>query len=191
MRGTLTDQDLTNYALNDGLNSRERLYVESMLGLNEECRGDVYKLMDLGQMLEEGFEEDALLSAPSLTAEQRAHLVAPQPVRFSAMQFFRYSAATMAAAACLALVLAQPQWWGAKGTHARAMNAVTTEVARVVNVISPSAEHDLAEWMTASYTDDDANDWRQVSTDSMPGAMPTDETICTPPTWQVEAETME
>ena len=43
MRGKISDQDLTNYALNDGLDSRERLYVESMLAVSEECRQDIYR----------------------------------------------------------------------------------------------------------------------------------------------------
>jgi anti-sigma factor RsiW len=60
MRGKVTDQDLTNYALNE-LSPEERLYVESMLGVSEECRHDVYRMLDLGEMLKEGFEvhEDA------------------------------------------------------------------------------------------------------------------------------------
>ncbi len=55
MRGKITDQDLTDYALNE-LPPNERLYVESMLGVSEECRGDVYQMLDLGEMLKEGFE---------------------------------------------------------------------------------------------------------------------------------------
>ena len=60
MRGKVSDQDLTNYALNE-LSAEDRLYVESMLGISEECRHDVYQMLDLGEMLKEGFEgnEDA------------------------------------------------------------------------------------------------------------------------------------
>ena len=46
MRGKLSEQDLTNYALNEGLDPRERLYVESMLGASEPCRDDVYKMLE-------------------------------------------------------------------------------------------------------------------------------------------------
>lgn len=55
MRGKVTDQDLTDYALNE-LPPGERLYVESMLGISEECRDDVYRMIDLGEMLKEGLE---------------------------------------------------------------------------------------------------------------------------------------
>ena len=57
MRGKLSDQDLTNYALNE-LEARERLYVESMLAVSVECRDDVYQMIDVAQMLEEGFERE-------------------------------------------------------------------------------------------------------------------------------------
>ena len=56
MRGKITDQDLTNYALNDGLEPSERLYVESMLAISEECRQDIYRNIEMSQMLETGFE---------------------------------------------------------------------------------------------------------------------------------------
>ena len=55
MRGKISDQDLTDYAL-DELDPHERLYVESMLAVSEECRADVYDLIEYGQMIEEGFE---------------------------------------------------------------------------------------------------------------------------------------
>ena len=70
MRGKITDQDLTNYALNDGLEPSERLYVESMLAISEECRQDIYRNIEMSQMLETGFER-LHGAAPMLTAEQR------------------------------------------------------------------------------------------------------------------------
>ena len=56
MRGKITDQDLTNYALNDGLEPSERLYVESMLAVSEECRNDVYQMIDVATLLEKSFD---------------------------------------------------------------------------------------------------------------------------------------
>ena len=50
MRGRLTEQDLTDYALNE-LPPDERLYVESMLGVSEECRNDVVQMLELSEML--------------------------------------------------------------------------------------------------------------------------------------------
>ena len=55
MRGRLTEQDLTDYALNE-LPPDERLYVESMLGVSEECRNDIYQMLELSELLKEGME---------------------------------------------------------------------------------------------------------------------------------------
>jgi anti-sigma factor RsiW len=46
MRGRLTEQDLTDYALNE-LPPDERLYTESMLAVSEECRDDIYRMLEL------------------------------------------------------------------------------------------------------------------------------------------------
>jgi anti-sigma factor RsiW len=73
MRGRLTDQDLTDYALNE-LPPDERLYVESMLGVSEECRNDIYQMLELSEMLKDGMEQiesDDLI----LNAEQRAKVL--------------------------------------------------------------------------------------------------------------------
>ena len=73
MRGRLTPQDLTDYALNE-LPPDERIYVESMLGLSEECRHDVYQMLELSELLKEGIEQtdsDVL----TLNAEQRAKVL--------------------------------------------------------------------------------------------------------------------
>ncbi len=73
MRGRLTPQDLTDYALNE-LPPDERLYVESMLGVSEECRHDIVQMLELGEMLKDGIgniESDEL----TLNAEQRAKVL--------------------------------------------------------------------------------------------------------------------
>jgi|GEM_PF-753316 len=73
MRGRLTDQDLTDYALNE-LPPDERLYVESMLGVSEECRHDVVQMLELGEMLKTGLQrEDS--DVLTLNAEQRAKVL--------------------------------------------------------------------------------------------------------------------
>ncbi len=72
MRGKVTDQDLTNYALNE-LAADERIYVESMLVLSEECRNDIYQMIELSEMLKEGCEaEDEKTQPLLLSDEQRA-----------------------------------------------------------------------------------------------------------------------
>ena len=84
MRGKVTDIDLTNYALNE-LPPEERLYVESMLGVSEECRNDVYQMLELGEMLKEGYEfqeEQALLT---LDETQRSKVLAVSSWNFRAL----------------------------------------------------------------------------------------------------------
>ena len=74
MRGKISDQDLTDYALNE-LEPAQRLYVESMLAVSEECRNDVYEMIDLAMLLDQGFErEEAGQVAGELRPEQRAAL---------------------------------------------------------------------------------------------------------------------
>ena len=77
MRGKISDQDLTDYALNE-LEPADRLYLESMLAVSEECRNDVYKVIDLAQLIEDGFErEGGEVQVLCLRPEQRAELTRP------------------------------------------------------------------------------------------------------------------
>ena len=105
MRGKISDQDLTDYALNE-LDPHERLYVESMLAVSEACREDVYDLIEMGQMVEEGFDrEGGKIESIGLTDEQRARLLA---VHFNPMAFVRTAAGVVAAAACVAFAIVHP-----------------------------------------------------------------------------------
>lgn len=186
MRGKISDQDLTNYALNDGLDARERLYVESMLGISEECRGDVYRALDLAQMLETGFEAQGggEENLPCLTAAQRASLLAPQPTHFSPRLLLRRSAATLAIAACVALALANPQMWRSSG-HRGAMAAVSSEVSRMVAQAISSQEEDIANYVNPpTVNEDDSGTFIQTAIEPMPQAPTAVETVCTPPSWQ-------
>lgn len=74
MRGKITDQDLTDYALNE-LSPAERLYVESMLSVSEECRNDVYQMLEVSDMLREGFEAQENSAALLLNDEQRTKVL--------------------------------------------------------------------------------------------------------------------
>ncbi|MEO6741793.1 MAG: hypothetical protein ABIP20_16230 [Chthoniobacteraceae bacterium] len=73
MRGRLTNQDLTDYALNE-LPADERLYVESMLGVSEECRHDVVQMLELGEMLKDGMQRDET-DLLTLNAAQRSKVL--------------------------------------------------------------------------------------------------------------------
>ena len=113
MRGRISDQDLTDYALNE-LDPHERLYVESMLAVSEECRADVYDLIDIGQIMEEGFElEDGKIESIELTGEQRRQLLT---IRMNPMSVVRTAAAVWAAAACVAFVIVHPAILPDRGT---------------------------------------------------------------------------
>jgi len=79
MRGNLSEQDLTDYALNE-LNDVDRLYVESMLAASEECRNDIVATIQMAQCLEQGFERELILAERqdlALRSEQRLDLVRP------------------------------------------------------------------------------------------------------------------
>ncbi len=111
MRSQLSDQDLTDYALNE-LGPEERLYVESMLAVSEECRNDVYETIDMAMLIEESFErQDARAATLELTPDQRAALLNVQmPSRV-----LRRSAAVLAAAAAVALAFVTKDAWLPKG----------------------------------------------------------------------------
>ena len=128
MRGQIADQDLTNYALNE-LQPEERFYVESMLAVREECRNDVYEMIELSQMMEEGFEAQEEMASPyTLTAEQRQALmevrVAPRWMPI---------AAGLAAAACAAFAVTHPNLWKLDGSASDMAQRVTEAVSAAVN----------------------------------------------------------
>jgi hypothetical protein len=184
MRGKITDQDLTNYALNDGLDPRERLYVESMLAVSEECRGDIYKCIELGQMLEKGFElEQDQAELPSLTEEQRETLFSARP-RVTVTQFARKTAAALALAACAAFAIVHPQLWHA--ADGKSIAQVSSEVSRFVDdAWAPQQpETDITSLVGPSIVEADEDTALIQASDPMPDSMPQQATICTPPSLQ-------
>ena len=112
MRGQVTDQDLTNYALNE-LSPEERLYVESMLGVSEECRNDVYQMLELGEMLKEGFEEDEYGTDLLLKDNQRERVL--EVPRFHWGGFFQRAAAIALLAAGTGYTMTRPGLWQNRG----------------------------------------------------------------------------
>lgn len=185
MRGKLSDNDLTNYALNDGLDSRERLYVESMLAVSESCREDVYKLIDLGQLLEEGFdrEHQHLAADVGLTQEQRAALLAPrrQP---QILQFVYRTAGTLAAAACVAFVFAHAESFQQTGPGRKVAKVTEPMWQMVSGAVAQDQTPAIAEFVDLRAEDFDAA-WIQTVSDGMPTQA---ESICTPPTPQPSTE---
>lgn len=131
MRSQISDQDLTDYALNE-LGPDERIYVESMLVVSEECRNDIYETIDMAMLLEEGFEREDGRGMPGLTAAQRETLL---NVRVS-NHFFRHTAAIFAAAAAVTLAFVTKDQWLRRGPVA--------EVARVSSQMSNYVAHAVA-----------------------------------------------
>ena len=133
MRGKVTDQDLTNYALNE-LSPEERLYVESMLAVSEECRHDVYQMLEVGEMLKEGFEEDEYGADLLLKDDQRVRVL--EVPRFHWSGFFQRAAAIALLTAGTAYTMTRPGLWnhrGPAGQIATAGEAMGNFVANVQN----------------------------------------------------------
>jgi anti-sigma factor RsiW len=128
MRGQISEQDLTDYALNE-LQPEERFYVESMLAVREECRNDVYEMIEISQILEEGFEaQEEIVSPYTLTAEQREKLL---DVRVTPR--WMPIAASLAAAACAAFAVTNPNLWKLDGSAADAAQRFSQAVSAAVN----------------------------------------------------------
>ena len=122
MRGKLSDQDLTDYALNE-LGPEERLYVESMLAVSEECREDVYKTIELGLMIEETFDRAEGKISLDLTEEQRLKLLDVQMPN----RFLRRSVAALAIAAAVTLAFVSKDAWLPASASVR-VKQMTTQV---------------------------------------------------------------
>jgi hypothetical protein len=135
VRGKLSDQDLTDYALNE-LGPEERLYVESMLAVSEECREDVYKMIDLGLMIEESYDRVEGKTTLALTAEQRMKLLDVHlPNRF-----LQRSSAALAAAAAIALAFITKDAWLPKGPTMQRITQASSYIPEYVQAVSAEGE---------------------------------------------------
>lgn len=171
MRGKLSDQDLTDYALNE-LEAHERLYVESMLAVSEECRADVYDMLEMGQLLEAGFEAEVIQEADfSLTSEQRAELLIERRQPFGTL---RTATGILAAAACVAFVLTHPGLWPNRGTAVNIADASTRVAVSVSQAVTPAQTAS----MSASFDSlvafvEEPGKWIPEAASA----------VCTPPQW--------
>ena len=179
MRGKVTDQDLTNYALNE-LSSEERLYVESMLAVSEECRHDVYQMLEVGEMLKDGFEQDEAGADLLLNDVQRVRVL--EVPRFHWAGFFQRAAAIALLAAGTAYAMTRPGLWdgsqGAAGQIATAGEAVGNLVATVQNHgFARTAEEVTARLLKASMPAGETSDFQFVAAPA----------VCTPPIFDMPA----
>jgi anti-sigma factor RsiW len=138
VRGKLSDQDLTDYALNE-LGPDERLYVESMLAVSEECRNDVYEMIDVAMMVEEVFDREDGQPALMLTREQRMALL---NVRMP-NRFLRRTVATLAAAAAVAMAFVTKDAWFPMGQAHRMAGNVHQVTSYVTQAVSAAEGEDF------------------------------------------------
>ena len=186
MRGKISDQDLTDYALNE-LSPTDRLYLESMLAVSEECREDIYKTIDLAQMLEEGFDRDTVAAQRqelTLRPEQREKLVQPH---FIKRYLIRDIVSALGVAACVTFVAVKLEGVDFSGAQKAAgrMAQASTKAADVMTAAVQSPETiDLAKSLEAlrSLAEEGAK-LVPVSADLLPEPP----TICTPPTLIMES----
>jgi anti-sigma factor RsiW len=150
MRGKLSDQDLTDYALNE-LPPDERLYVESMLAVSEECREDVYRMLDLGEMLKEGLE---LEEDPTFTLDESQRNRVLDVPSWTWTGAIRRVAAVAILVAGVSYVVTSPGVWNQGGTVdklADAGQAVQSLVGNLqINDSSKSAEEFVARLKAAA-----------------------------------------
>lgn len=183
MRANFSEQDLTDYALNE-LGPHHRMYVESMLAASEECRADVCRTIDMAQLIEEAFEiQTARQEVVCLKPEQRATLVRPH---FTVRCAIRDLAAAAGLAACVAFSITQFGKAGAvspdSGTAVARMAKASTEMkekvtAKVVQVVqAPEAVDVKATFENLRALVADPSNFLPVSE-----GMPEPAAICTPP----------
>jgi hypothetical protein len=174
MRGKVSDQDLTNYALNE-LPPEERLYVESMLGVSEECRGDVYQMLELGEMLKEGFEADEAGAEILLNEEQRTKVL--DVPRWNWKGLLQQAAAITLLAAGTAYTVTRPAFWqkgGAADKISDAGEAVKGWARNADEFTSRLQSGSVAkpEETSSPMLAEEGSEWQFVATPA----------ICTPPT---------
>ena len=175
MRGRLTPQDLTDYALNE-LPPDERLYVESMLGISEECRHDVVQMLDLSEMLKEGMqrnESDVL----ELSDDQRAKVLDVPAWHWRGI--LQKAAAILVFSSATAFIATRPGFWEKSGAAAdrlasagQAMQGIVADVHEKGFARSVEEFRTRLERVSASSADS-TSEWQFA-------AQPA---VCTPPVW--------
>jgi len=172
MRGKISDQDLADYALNE-LQPEERLYIESILAVSEECRHDIYKMIELSQMLEEGFENEDARTQALLTGAQRDNVL---HVRKD-YSFFAKIAAGLVAAASVAFTINHSEFQQMRAP-ARRVADVSKHAAQVVAdaVASPESVEFENPMESLRALAEDSSKFLQTE------VMPPSPMVCTPPT---------
>ena len=172
MRGRLTDQDLTDYALNE-LPPDERLYVESMLGVSEECRNDVYQMLEISEMLKDGMESDDS-DAPTLSDEQRIKVLQVPAWHWGGI--LQKAAAILLLSAGSAFIATRPGIWSKGGSAVDSLASAGQAVqGMVAGVQEKGFAHSLEEFRSRLEKLSG-----ESGTEMQFAAQPA---ICTPPVW--------
>jgi anti-sigma factor RsiW len=174
MRGRLTEQDLTDYALNE-LPPDERLYVESMLGISEECRNDVYQMLEIGEMLKEGMEQRGDIEALTLNDEQRSKVLEVPTWHWRGLM--QKAAAILLLSAGTAFTATRPGFWEKGGVAADKLASAGQAVHGMVA--------DVQEKGFARTVEEFRSRLEKISTQTVEpewqfAAQPA---VCTPPVW--------
>ena len=110
MKDRLRQVDITNYALNE-LEPRERLYVESIMLGCDSTRTDVLEMIEMAQLLEEGFEAEMGGQELILDASRRNKVLGNVVTEGVWHHVWRTAAAAVTLAACLVFSVAAPVVW--------------------------------------------------------------------------------
>ncbi len=106
MNRSLSDKDITDYVLNE-LDPRERLFVESMMLGCDRSRQEAVELMEISRLLEEGMVNELMHAELSLDSGRRENIAAYAPSHVW-QSVWRFAAASVALAACVAFSVAAP-----------------------------------------------------------------------------------
>ena len=173
MRGRLTPQDLTDYALNE-LPPDERLYVESMLGVSEECRNDIVQMLELSVMLKDGMEQiesDEL----TLNAEQRAKVLEVPAWHWRG--FLQKAAAILLLSVGTAFTTTRPGFWDRSGAAA---DRLASAGYAVQGMVAEVQEKGFARSVEEFRTRLEKLSGQVAETEWQFAAQPA---VCTPPVW--------
>ena len=187
MRGPLTEQDLTDYAL-DELPPHERIYVESTLAASEECRNDVCEMIEMARLLEQAYERETVVAERqelALHSEQRAQLSRPH---FTLRYALRDVASALALAACVAFAITkldEPSMAGARFAVSK-IAAGSKQAADTMTASVQTGEGvDLAKALASlrEMAEESSKQILPASADMLPEPP----AICTPPTLIMES----
>jgi len=178
MRGKLTEQNLTDYALNE-LPPEERFYVESMLACSEECREDVYQTLEFSEFLKEGFEQEDMAAAVELNVEQRTKVLEVPHWDFRGM--FQKVAAIAILASGVAYMSTRPALWEKGGAVDSLTNAGATAGEAVHGLVANVQQKGFATTAEEFATRlEKKSTWKPAS-EVQVVAQPA---VCTPPVWE-------